>query len=216
MSMSHWHRRLFCMPLLAWACAAMSQVTAVGSECHQAEVRDALDRIRAKLPEVERILKDLEDAKYECRVVRKTTGGAVTDTSGSHAIIGWPGEAGRFADGSCIDADAALVHELQHCWVRSKHDGEEPCTDVPTRTVAGALVVARASCEFDAVRLENRYRKAIGICERLAYDVLQVPGAERTCAAQEAVCRPTTGCANADSRSFGPARRQRRAASGAF
>lgn len=149
-------------------------------------------------------------------MVRKTTGAAVTDTSGNHVIIGWPGQSGqRHADDSCVDADASLVHELHHCWVRSKHDGEEPCTYVPTRTVSGALVVARASCEFDAVRLENRYRKAIGICERLAYDIFQVPGAERTCAAKEAVCRPFTGCSDAESGSFGPARRQQSAASGA-
>ena len=170
----------------------------MGPECHQAAVRGALDRIRAN-PEVEQILKDLEDAKYECRVVRKTTGSAVTDTSGNHVIIGWPGQSGRrHADDSCVDADASLVHELHHCWVRSKHDGEEPCTYVPTVTVSGVLVVARASCEFDAVRLENRYRKAIGICERLAYDILRVPDAQRTCAAQEAVCRPFTGCSDAE------------------
>jgi len=63
MNTSHWHRCLVCLPLFVWACAATPQVIAVGPECHQAAVRDALDRIRAKLPEVEQILKDLEDAK---------------------------------------------------------------------------------------------------------------------------------------------------------
>jgi len=195
MNTSHWSCCLVCLPLLVWARAATPQVTAVGPECHQAAVQDALGRIRAHHPEIEQILKDLEDAKYECRVVRKTTGDAVTDTSGNHVIIGWPGQSGRrHADGSCVDADASLVHELHHCWVRSKHHGEEPCTYVLTRTVSGELVVARASCEFDAVHLENRYRKAIGICERIAYDIFQVPDAKRTCAAKETVCRPFTGC----------------------
>ena len=199
MNTSHWYRCLVCLTLFVWACAATPQVTAVGPECHQAAVRGALDRIRANHSEVKQLLKELEDAKYECRVVRKTTGPAVTDTSGNHVIIGWPGQSGRrHADDSCVDADASLVHELHHCWVRSKHDGEEPCTYVPTRTVSGVLVVARASCEFDAVRFENRYRKAIGICERLAYDIFQVPDAERTCAAKEAVCRPFTGCSDAE------------------
>jgi hypothetical protein len=199
MNTSHWYRFLACLPLLVWARAATPQVTAVGPACHQAAVRDALDRIRANYPEIGQILKDLEDAKYECRVVRKTTGPAVTDTSGDHVIIGWPGQSGRrHADGSCVDADASLVHELHHCWVRSKHGGEEPCTYVLTRTVSGELVSARASCEVDAVRLENRYRKAIGICERIAYDIFQVPDAERTCAAKEAVCRPFTVCSHAE------------------
>jgi|GEM_PF-4138002 len=199
MNTSHWYRCLVCLTLFVWACAATPQVTAVGPECHQAAVRGALDRIRANHPEVKQLLKELEDAKYECQVVRKTTGPAVTDTSGNHVIIGWPGQSGRrHADDSCVDADASLVHELHHCWVRSKHDGEEPCTYVPTRTVSGVLVVARASCEFDAVRFENRYRKAIGICERLAYDIFQVPDAERTCAAKEAVCLPFTGCSDAE------------------
>ena len=199
MNTSHWYRCLVCLTPFVWARAATPQVTAVGPECHQAAVRGALDRIRANHPEVEQILKDLEDAKYECRVVRKTTGAAVTDTSGNHVIIGWPGQSGRrHADDSCVNADASLVHELHHCWVRSKHDGEEPCTYVPTRTVSGLLVVARASCEFDAVRLENRYRKAIGICERLAYDIFRVPDAERTCAAKEAVCRPFKSCSDAE------------------
>jgi hypothetical protein len=199
MNTSPGYRCLVGLTLLVWAHAAAPQVTAVGPACHQAAVRGALDRIRANHPEVEQILKDLEDAKYECRVVRKTTGPAVTDTRGNHVIIGWPGQPGRrHADDSCVDADASLVHELHHCWVRSKHDGEEPCTYVPTVTVSGALVVARASCEFDAVRLENRYRKAIGICERLAYDIFRVPDAQRTCAAREAVCRPFTGCPDAE------------------
>ena len=199
MNTSPGYRCLVGLTLLVWAHAATPQVTAVGPACHQAAVRGALDRIRANHPEVEQILKDLEDAKYECRVVRKTTGPAVTDTRGNHVIIGWPGQPGRrHADDSCVDADASLVHELHHCWVRSKHDGEEPCTYVPTVTVSGALVVARASCEFDAVRLENRYRKAIGICERLAYDIFRVPDAQRTCAAREAVCRPFTGCPDAE------------------
>jgi hypothetical protein len=194
MNLSPRLHRLACMPLLAWACAAAPQVVADGPPCHQAEVREALERIQARLPEVRQLLQDVEAAKYQCRVVRKSSGSAVTDTRGDHAIIGWPGSAGRHADGSCKDADASPVHELHHCWVRAKHGGEEPCAYVPTRTASGALVNARASCEFDAVRLENRYRKAVGLCERLAYDVLLVPGAERTCAEQEAVCRPSTQC----------------------
>jgi hypothetical protein len=194
MNTSHRYRRLVCLAVLGWAGAVTAQVTAEGPECHRAAVREALDRIRAH-PEIDRILKDLEHTKYECRVILKTTGPAVTDTRGDHAIIGWPGQPGRrHADGSCVDADASLVHELHHCWVRSKHGGEEPCSHVVTRTVSGELVVARASCEFDAVRLENRYRKAIGICERIAYDILRVPDAERTCAEKEAVCRAFTGC----------------------
>jgi hypothetical protein len=197
MDTSHGYRCSVCLPLLVWACAATAQVTAVGSQCHQAAVRETLDRIRASHPEIEQILTDLEHAKYECRVIRKTTGPAVTDTRGNHVIIGWPGQSGRrHADDSCVDADASLVHELHHCWVRSKHDGEEPCTYVLTRTVSGELVVARASCEFDAVRLENRYRKAIGICERIAYDIFEVPDAKRTCAAKEAVCRPFAACSD--------------------
>ena len=56
----------------------------------------------------------------------------------------------------------------------------------------------RASCEFDAVRLENRYRKTIGICERITYGIFQVPDAERTCAAKEEACRPFTGCSDAE------------------
>jgi hypothetical protein len=199
MNTPHWYRVVVCLPLLVGAHAAMPQVTAVGPACHQAAVRDAVDRIRASDPEIGRILKDLEEAKFECRVIRKTIGPAVTDTSGDHVIIGWPGQpARRHADGSCVDADASLVHELHHCWVRSKHGGEEPCTYVLTRTVSGELVTARASCEFDAVRLENRYRKAIGICERLAYGIFQVPDAERTCTAKEAVCRPLTVCSDAE------------------
>jgi hypothetical protein len=199
MNTSHWYCRPVCLLLLAWAGAATPQVTAVGPACHQAAVRDALDRITTHQPEVAQILKDIEDAKYECRVIRKTTGPAVTDTNGNHVIIGWPGQAGRrHADGSCADPDASLVHELHHCWVRAKHNGEEPCSYVLTRTVSGELVNARASCEFDAVRLENRYRKAIGICERTAYDMFQVPDAERTCAAKEPVCRRVTSCAGAD------------------
>jgi hypothetical protein len=199
MNTQHRHRCLVGLTFLVWLHAATPQVTAVGPECHRAAVRGALDRIRANQPEVEQILKDLEHAKYECRVVRKTTGPAVTDTRGNHVIIGWPGQPGRrHADDSCVDADASLVHELHHCWVRSQHGGEEPCTYVPTLTVSGELVVARASCEFDAVRLENRYRKAIGICERLAYDIFRVPDAERTCAAREAVCRPFTACSDAE------------------
>jgi hypothetical protein len=191
MNTSHRHCRLVCLPLLAWACAATPQVVAEGPECHQAEVREALARIRSSLPEIDRLLQDVEAAQYECRVVRKTSGSAVTDTVGRHVVIGWPGGVGRHADGSCKDADASLVHELHHCWVRSKHGGEEPCAYALTRTASGALVNARASCEFDAVGLENRYRKAAGLCERLAYDVLLVPGAERTCTAREAACRPS-------------------------
>jgi hypothetical protein len=199
MNCSHWYRFLVCLPVLVWAHNATAQVTAAGPACHQAAVRDALVRIRASHPEVAQILKDLEDAKYECRVVPKTAGPAVADTSGGHVIIGWPGQSGRrHADGSCVDADASLVHELHHCWVRSKHGGDEPCNYVLTRTVSGELVSARASCEFDAVRLENRYRKAIGICERIAYDIFQVPGAERTCEAKEAVCRPISVCSNVE------------------
>jgi hypothetical protein len=189
--------------MLAWGCVAAAQVTAVGPACHQAEVHAALERIRAKLPEVQQMLKELDDAKYECRVVPKTTGVATTDTHGVHVIIGWPGQPGRrHADGSCADADASLVHELHHCWVRARHHGEEPCAYVPTRTASGALVSARVSCEFDAVRLENRYRKAVGLCERLTYDFLMVPGAERTCAAQEAVCPAPASCADAPLPSF--------------
>lgn len=195
MNTPHGFRLLVCMPLLLWVCAAVAQVTAAGPQCHQAEVRAALDRIRAKLPEADQMLKELDDAGYECRVVPKTTGAAITDTDGKHVVIGWPGQPGRrHADGSCIDADASLVHELHHCWVRSKHGGEEPCAGVPTRTASGALVVAKASCEFDAVRLENRYRKAVGLCERLTYENLLVPGAVRSCAAGEEACPVSTAC----------------------
>ena len=191
------HHRLVCMGLLACLPAATSQVVGVGSECHQAEVRDAVARVRAQLPEMDRILTELEAAKYECRVFRTTTGVAMASGAARHAEIAWPGASGRFADDSCIHADASLVHEVHHCWAQSKSDGEEPCTYVPTRTVAGVLVVARASCEFDAVALENRYRKAIGICERLSYGNFQVPGAERTCSAPEAACPAVapTACA---------------------
>jgi hypothetical protein len=191
---SHWRRHLVCMGLLACVRVATSQVVGVGSECHQAEVRDAMARVRAQLPGIERILTELEEAKYECRVFRTTTGTATVGSAAHHAEIAWPGTSGRYADDSCIDADATLVHEIYHCWVRSKNDGEEPCTYVPTRTVSGVLVVARASCEFDAVAFENRYRKAIGICERLAYGNFQVPGAERTCPAPETACPAFTGC----------------------
>ena len=194
---SHWRRSLVCTGLLACVGVATSQVVGVGSECHQAEVRDALAHVRAQWPEIERTLTELEDAKYECRVFRKTTGSATVGSAAHHAEIEWPGTSGRYADGSCIDADATLVHEIYHCWVQSKNDGEEPCTFVPTRTASGVLVVARASCEFDAVAFENRYRKAIGICERLAYGNFQVPGAERTCPAPEAACPAFTGCSAA-------------------
>jgi broad specificity phosphatase PhoE len=196
MNLSHWHRRLSCMALLAWACGAMPQVTAVGPECHQAEVRESLERLRAKLPEAVQMLREIDDAKYACRVVRKTTGVATTDTNGDHVMIGWPGEPGRrHVDDSCVDVDASLAHELYHCWVRARHAGEEPCAYELTRTASGVLVSARASCEFDAVRFENRYRKAVGICERLSYQNLLVPGAERTCTATQEVCRASTSCA---------------------
>jgi hypothetical protein len=184
-----------CAGLLACVRVATSQVVGAGSECHQAEVRDAVARVRAKLPEIERILTELEAAKYECRVFRKTTGTATVGSAARYAEIAWPGASGRYADDSCIDPDASLVHEIHHCWVRSKNEGEEPCTFVPTRTVTGVLVVARASCEFDAVAFENRYRKSAGICERLTYGHFQVPGAARTCTAPETACPAYTGCA---------------------
>jgi hypothetical protein len=190
-------RRLACIGLLAGAPFATAQVVGVGSQCHRIEVRDAVARVRAQLPEMERILQELQDAKYECRVFRKTTGTATVGSAARYAEIAWPGTSGRYADDSCIDADALLVHEIHHCWVRSKNAGEEPCDFVPTRTVSGVLVIARASCEFDAVALENRYRKAVGICERVAYGSFQVPGAERTCRAPESACRAFTDCAGA-------------------
>ena len=115
-------------------------------------------------------------------------------TDGDHVVIAWPGGSGRYGDESCIDADARLVHEIHHCWVRSKNGGDEPCSFVPTLTVSGALVVARASCEFDAVALENRYRQATGLCERLVYGNFQVPGAARTCRAPETACPAFAAC----------------------
>jgi hypothetical protein len=199
-------RHLFCVFLLLFARVATPQVIGVSSECHQAEVRDAVARVRAQSPEVEQILNELEYAKYECRVFRKTTGASTVDTNGSHVMIGWPGGSGRYADDSCINADANLVHEIYHCWVRSKNEGTEPCTFVPALTVSGVLVHARASCEFDAVRFENRYRKAIGICERLTYDIFKVPGAERTCPAAETVCPASTGCSSSRSMATRPTR----------
>jgi hypothetical protein len=173
----------------------MAQVVGVGSECHRAEVSEAVARVRARSPEVDRMIRELEDARYECRVLRKTAGAAASDTQGDHVVIAWPGAAGRYADGSCIDPDANLVHEIHHCWVRSKNAGAEPCLSVPTRTASGALVVARASCEFDAVAFENRYRQAAGLCERTMYADFEVPGARRTCAAPEAECPQVTSCA---------------------
>jgi hypothetical protein len=189
-------RQLFLVGVCLLACSrvATSQVIGVGSECHQADVHEALTRVRARFPAIEPVLRDLEEAKYECRVFRKTTGSATIHTEGDHVMIGWPGGAGRYPDESCMDADARLVHEIHHCWVRSKNDGAEACEFVATRTVSGALAWARASCEFEAVRFENRYRQAAGICERLAYGDFQVPGAERTCAAPETVCRAVTAC----------------------
>ena len=186
-------KTLVCASLLVCVPAAMPQVTAIGSECHRAQVGDAVARVRARSPEVARMLDELEEAKYACRVVRRTSGPSTVDTDAKQVTIGWPGRSGTYADGSCIDPDANLVHEAYHCWVRSKNEGFEPCKSVPTRTVSGALVVAAASCEFDAVRFENRYRKAIGLCERLTYDIFEVPGAERTCRAAEAACTPGVG-----------------------
>jgi hypothetical protein len=93
---SHWRRHLVCIGLLACARVATSQVVGVGSECHQAEVRDAVARVRAQLPEIERILTELEEAKYECRVFRKTTGTATVDSAAHHAVIAWPGTSGHW------------------------------------------------------------------------------------------------------------------------
>lgn len=195
--MSKLRRLLACIACIAGlACvpAATAQVHGVGSPCHQDDVRDAVARVRSRWPEIDRIVKELEEAKYECRVFRKTSGSATVVTDGDHVLIGWPGGSGRYADESCMDPDARLVHEIHHCWVRSKNGGEEACEFVPTLTVSGSLALARASCEFDAVAFENRYRKAVGICERLHYGSFQVPGAERTCVAPEAACPAITSC----------------------
>jgi hypothetical protein len=179
------------------ACAFFAQVpsgnasiTVEGStECRRQDVHDALARIKANGPEeVRAVIRALDGSTtFQCVVIPNTQGRylseAIPNTDDpTGAIIDWSldpkGE--HYADGLCVDADAALAHELRHAYAHltktSKRDKETWIAFTGTG-LAPAFTSWVNKFEVDASNFENMFRsynQRTPLCHRTTYGDIRI------------------------------------------
>jgi hypothetical protein len=170
--------------------SAGAEIVPTGEDCYTNEVELALQAISGSSPELSDLvatLTQIQGLRVEIQLVRGTA--AILEvseanlpdgTKSSLIKIGWDpdGVSGvpawsfrgrmpdeRYQDGVCLDMTAALAHELQHAYdlYVGFPSSEDDASGIWTS-------------EIDAVHLENKYRKANGLCLRTTYGSSKVPG----------------------------------------
>jgi len=180
--------------LLWWRPAAAYPVPCQGAAA-QADIDEALARIRSRLdpcgesPLVAALLDKVERcAATSYRICtdlnsdrnwfdRPIGDAALVRTITWNPGLATPVEYGCEGDPNKAvlrDATASLLHELAHA--AQDCDGLDPTAN-----------------EFDAVRIENVYRRAAGLCQRTVYGKDPLPPAMlRTCTTSSCPCTPPT------------------------
>jgi hypothetical protein len=185
------HASIFSCMMICWFSSARAVVAPdpADTACEQQDTQDALTRLMNAGPdELRDAIKRMDSSTtFTCSIRKNPLGYYHTSPAPNGAVIDWDENPRnqKYFDHICVNADAALAHELWHCFQHFTRTVEKK---EKTLVPYGSGSISQA--EDEAQSFENLARDAANLCPRLVRNKLIKGPQTGSCAAQAAALAP--------------------------